>query len=91
MKRLLLATLLVAGLAACEPEYAETAGTAAAAGTDDHAHDAPEGAAGTAEHAEVVGGADPTAVSGTVPGDTASIHHPAADGNSGRPADGRGL
>ena len=76
MRRLLLAAALTAGLAACEPEYAETAGTA-------------EGAE-AADHPEVVGGADPTAVSGKVPGDSGTIHHPAADGNSGRPADGRG-
>jgi hypothetical protein len=73
MRRLLFAAALAAGIAACEPEYHETAETAA------------EGA----EHPEVVGAADPTAVSGSEPGDSGTIHHPAADGNSGRPLDGR--
>ena len=76
MKRLLLAAALTAGLPACEPEYAETAGTVEATEA--------------VEHPDVVGGADPTAISGTVTGDSGTIHHPAADGNSGRPADGRG-
>ena len=76
MRRLLFAAALAAGIAACEPEYHETAESA---GT------AAEGA----EHPEVVGAADPTAVSGSEPGDSGTIHHPAADGNSGRPADGR--
>ena len=73
MRRLLFAAALAAGIAACEPEYDETAETAA------------EGT----EHPEVVGGADPTAISGSEPGDSGTIHHPAADGNSGRPPDGR--
>ena len=74
MRRLLFAAALAAGIAACEPEYHETA-------------EAAEGA----EHPEVVGGADPTAISGSEPGDSGTIHHPAADGNRGRPADGRPL
>ena len=45
MTRLLLAAVLIACLAACEPEYAETAGE-------------------SAEHPEVVGPADPEAISG---------------------------
>jgi hypothetical protein len=73
MRRLLFAAALAAGIAACEPEYHETAETAA------------EGT----EQPEVVGGADPTAISGSEPGDSGTIHHPAADGNSGRPPDGR--
>ncbi len=70
MTRLLLAAVLLAGLAACEPEYAETAGE-------------------STEHPEVVGPADPAAISGGAPADSGTIHHPAADGNRGRPADGR--
>lgn len=76
MRRLLFAAALAAGIAACEPEYHETAETA-------------ETAAEGAGHPEVVGGADPTAISGSEPGDSGTIHHPAADGNSGRPPDGR--
>jgi hypothetical protein len=87
MKRLLLAAALLAGTVACEPEYAESA---RAAGGGDHAPGAAEGAAEPGEHPDVVGGADPTAVSGRVRGDSGTIHHPAADGNSGRPSDGRG-
>ncbi len=69
MKRLLLAAVLLAGLAACEPEYpAEEQG----------------------EHPETTGGADPTAVSGSAAADGGTIHHPAADGNRGRPGDRRG-
>ena len=73
MRRLLFAAALVAGIAACEPEYHETADTAA------------EGAG----HPDVVGGADPAAISGSEPADSGTIHHPAADGNRGRPADNR--
>jgi len=73
MRRLLFAAALAAGIAACEPEYHESADTA------------EEGAG----HPEVVGGADPSAISGSEAGDSGTIHHPAADGNSGRPADGR--
>jgi hypothetical protein len=70
MKRMLLAVMLLAGSAACEPEYAPAA---------------------SEEHLEpVVGGADPTAVSGGAAVDSSTIHHPGADGNAGRPADGRG-
>ena len=53
---------------------------------DESAGAAPE------QHLEVTGGADTGAVSGRVPGDTGgTIHHPAADGNSGRPADATSL
>ncbi len=39
----------------------------------------------------VTGGSDPTAVSGRIQQDTSeTIHHPAADGNSGRPPERRG-
>ena len=82
MKRMLFAAALAAALAACEPEYDDRAGTT----------DATSGEAGAApEHRlEVTGGADTSAVSGWVPGDTGStIHHPAADGNTGRPPDER--
>lgn len=73
MMRLFLAALLVAALAGCEPDYSEAA-----------AHGEPESAA----HTEVTGPADPTAISGPAAGDTSgTIHHPAADGNAGRPAD----
>ena len=76
MKRTLAAAMVAAALAACEPEYAETAGHA-------------EGETDT--HAEVTGGADPTAISERLPGDTAgTIHHPSADGNAGRPEDRTG-
>lgn len=45
-----------------------------------------EAAAADSSH-EVTGGADPTAVSGRSPADSEdTIHHPQADGNSGRPA-----
>lgn len=44
--------------------------------------------AGSESHLEVTGGADTGAVSGRVPGDSGgTIHHPGADGNSGRPPD----
>jgi len=44
-----------------------------------------ESASDQASH-EVTGGADPTAVSGRSPADSEdTIHHPQADGNSGRP------
>ena len=83
MKRMLLAAAAIAALAACEPEYEEAAGTADVTG-DAAAGAAPE------HHLEVTGGADTSAVSGRVPGDTGStIHHPAADGNAGRPPDER--
>lgn len=76
MKRTLAAAVMVAALAACEPEYAETAG-----------HGGAEGET----HTEVTGGADPSAISGRLPSDTVgTIHHPAADGNSGRPEDRAG-
>ena len=83
MKRMFLAAAVAAALAACEPEYDDHAGTADVTGAE---------AAGAApEHQlEVTGGADTAAVSGRVPGDTGStIHHPAADGNAGRPPDER--
>ncbi len=83
MKRMLLAAAAVAALTACEPEYAESAGSADVTG-DAAAGAAPE------HHLEVTGGADTAAISGRVPGDTgATIHHPAADGNAGRPPDER--
>lgn len=71
MKRLILTAAAIAILAACEPDYAETAGRSV-----------------TDEHLEVTGGADPTAISGGAPADSAhTIHHPAADGNAGRASD----
>jgi len=81
MKRLLLAAATMAVLAACEPEYEETAGHEDVTGAEAH------GAA--PEHAlEVTGGADSAGVSGRVPADSGgTIHHPGADGNSGRPPD----
>lgn len=83
MKRMLLAAVALAVLTACEPEYAESAGSADVTG-DAAAGAAPE------HHLEVTGGADTAAISGRVPGDTgATIHHPAADGNAGRPPDER--
>lgn len=83
MKRMLLAAAALAALTACEPEYAESAGRADVTG-DAAAGAAPE------HHLEVTGGADTSAISGRVPGDTGStIHHPAADGNTGRPPDER--
>lgn len=83
MKRMLLAAAALAALTACEPEYAESAGSADVTG-DAAAGAAPE------HHLEVTGGADTAAISGRVPGDTgATIHHPAADGNAGRPPDER--
>jgi hypothetical protein len=49
--------------------------------------DYPREAAGADSSHEVTGGADPTAVSGRSPADSEdTIHHPQADGNSGRPA-----
>ena len=48
--------------------------------------DYPREAAGAEASHEVTGGADPTAVSGRSPADSEdTIHHPQADGNSGRP------
>jgi hypothetical protein len=48
--------------------------------------DYPREAAGAEASHEVTGGADPTAVSGRSPADSEdTIHHPEADGNSGRP------
>jgi hypothetical protein len=83
MKRLLVTAAALGVLGACEPEYGEAAGGADVTG------DAAPGAA-PEHHLEVTGGADTSAVSGRVPGDTgATIHHPAADGNSGRPPDDR--
>ena len=85
MKRMLFAAAALAALAACEPEYDESAGSADVTG-DAAAGAAPE------HHLEVTGGADTSAVSGRVPGDTgATIHHPAADGNTGRPPDERAV
>lgn len=83
MKRMLVTVAVLAALTACEPEYRESAGGADVTG-DAAAGAAPE------HHLEVTGGADTAALSGRVPGDTgATIHHPAADGNSGRPPDER--
>ena len=46
------------------------------------------GEAPEAAHLEVTGGADTSAVSGPVAGDSGgTIHHNRADGNAGRPAD----
>jgi hypothetical protein len=85
MKRMLVTVAALAVLAACEPEYREAAGGADVTG-DAAAGAAPE------HHLEVTGGADTAAVSGRVPGDTgATIHHPAADGNAGRPPDDRAI
>ena len=48
--------------------------------------DYPRQAAGAEASHEVTGGSDPTAVSGRSPADSEdTIHHPQADGNSGRP------
>jgi len=45
-----------------------------------------ESAAADSSH-EVTGGSDPTSMSGRSPADSEdTIHHPQADGNSGRPA-----
>ena len=83
MKRKLVTVAALAVLAACEPEYREAAGEADVTG-DAAAGAAPE------HHLEVTGGADTAGISGRVPGDTgATIHHPAADGNAGRPPDER--
>ncbi len=83
MKRMLATAAALAALTACEPEYHESAGSADVTG-DAAAGAAPE------HHLEVTGGADTAAISGRVPGDSgATIHHPAADGNSGRPPDER--
>lgn len=47
--------------------------------------DYPREAAGAEASHEVTGGSDPTAVSGRAPADSEdTIHHPQADGNSGR-------
>jgi hypothetical protein len=49
--------------------------------------DYPREAASADSSHEVTGGADPTATSGRSPADSEdTIHHPQADGNSGRPA-----
>lgn len=48
--------------------------------------DYPRESAGAEASHEVTAGSDPTAVSGRVPADSEdTIHHPQADGNSGRP------
>ena len=81
MTRLLAAAAALSLLMGCEPDYGETM---------DHAgREAVTPAAGRgAEHRlEVSGAADPQAISGNRPDSTATIHHPAADGNSGRPGD----
>jgi hypothetical protein len=83
MKRMLLAGAIVAALAACEPEYDDHAGTA-------DVTDGEVTGAAPEHQLEVTGGADTAAISGRVPRDTGStIHHPAADGNAGRPPDER--
>lgn len=78
MRRLLAAAALAVLVGACEPEYPEAA------------HGEPEHGA-EAAHAEESHGADPTSISGRVKDSAeATIHHPGADGNAGRPADGPG-
>lgn len=48
--------------------------------------DYPREPAGAEASHEVTAGSDPTAVSGRAPADSEdTIHHPQADGNSGRP------
>ena len=79
MRRLLAAAALAVLVGACEPEYPAAA-----------AHGEPEHGA-EAAHAEESHGADPTSISGRVKDSAeATIHHPGADGNAGRPADGPG-
>ena len=74
--------IAIAALTACEPEYVET--TDQATGSEAQAGRPPE------RRLEVTGGAEPAALSGGVPPDTAhTIHHPEADGNAGRPSDDR--
>jgi hypothetical protein len=84
MRRLLAAAAALGLLAACEPEYADAVGHA---GREELAP--AEGR--EAEHRlEVTGAADPEAISGNRTDTTETIHHPAADGNSGRPSDDSG-
>ena len=81
MNRLLAAAIALSLLTGCEPDYGETM---------DHAgrEEVAPAAGRDAEHRlEVTGAADPDAISGHRPDSTATIHHPAADGNAGRPAD----
>ncbi len=71
------ATLAAAALFGCAPEDYEGSPEHGAAATQ---VDAPE--------PEIVGGADPTSISGRVRADSEdTIHHPGADGNSGRAPD----
>ena len=82
--RRMLAVAAALTLAACEPEYGDRVGHV---GTDDVA---PAGGREAEHRLEVSGAADPEAISGDRADTTQTIHHPAADGNSGRPSDDSG-
>ena len=84
MRRMLAAAAMLGLLAGCEPEYGDRVGHEGAEGTAPAEGRKPE------HRLEVTGAADPEAISGNRNDTTQTIHHPAADGNSGRPSDDSG-
>jgi len=81
MRRLLAVAALLCLLAGCEPEYGDRVGHEGVEGT------APAEGREAEHRLEVTGAADPEAISGNRADTTQTIHHPAANGNSGRPSD----